>query len=157
MKGKNAMPEQSEPTYFTVETANRTLPLVRKVVEDLLQEHERLESILPRLRNTSSGEEADSVEEAEQKYLREEAARISADIEGYMSELESIGCMFKGFDGLVDFHALRDGRPIFLCWRYPEEQITYWHEIDIGFAGRQRLEEPAAAASGLETSGEHDL
>ena len=150
------MPEQSEPTYFTVETANRTLPLVRKVVEDLLQQHERLEVILPRLRNPSPGEETDSVDEADQRYLREEAARISADIEGYMAEIESIGCVFKGFDGLVDFHALRDGRPIFLCWKYPEECITHWHEIDAGFVGRQPLE-PAAAASGFETSGEHDL
>lgn len=151
------MPERQETTYFTIESANRTLPLVRKVMEDLIQEHEQLEEILPRLHNLDPGEETDSVELAEQRFLREEAARISADIEAYMAELESIGCLFKGFDGLVDFYAMRDGRPVFLCWRHPEERITHWHEIDEGFAGRQLLEEPAAAGSGFDSGGEHDL
>jgi hypothetical protein len=151
------MPEQREPKYFTVETADRTLPLVRRVVEDLMREHAQLEDILPRLHKSDPDEEPDEVEEAEQRYLREQAAGISADIERYMTELESIGCLFKGFDGLIDFHALREGRPIFLCWRYPEERITHWHEIDGGFAGRQPLEEPAAATSGLDGSIEPEL
>jgi len=150
------MPDRNDPTFFTVETANKTLPLVRKVVEDLMEEHRRLEEILPKLRKSDPDEALDSVEEAEQRFLREEAAKVSGDIERYMAELESIGCLFKGFDGLVDFWAMRDDRPIFLCWRYPEERITHWHEVEEGFQGRQPLEEAAAAASGFE-AGEHDI
>ena len=150
------MDERTEPRFFTLEEANRTLPLVRKIVEDLMEEHQRLEGILPRLRKPDPETEPDSVEEAEQKFLREDAARVSADIERYMGELESLGCLFKGFDGLVDFWAMRDDRPIFLCWRYPEEQITHWHEVEAGFAGRRPIEEPAGATSGFD-SGEHDI
>lgn len=41
--------------------------------------------------------------------------------------------------GLVDFPALRDGRPIYLCWRVGEELVTHWHALDTGFAGRRPL------------------
>jgi hypothetical protein len=42
--------------------------------------------------------------------------------------------------GLIDFPALKDGRAVYLCWRYKEESIQFWHEIDAGFAGRQPIE-----------------
>jgi hypothetical protein len=41
--------------------------------------------------------------------------------------------------GLVDFPALLDGREVFLCWEKSEADITHWHAIDEGFAGRQPL------------------
>jgi hypothetical protein len=42
--------------------------------------------------------------------------------------------------GLIDFPALRNDRTVYLCWRYGEEDIQFWHEIDDGFAGRQPIE-----------------
>jgi hypothetical protein len=39
----------------------------------------------------------------------------------------------------VDFPALRDGREVYLCWQEGEDEITHWHEIDAGFAGREEL------------------
>ena len=57
-------------------------------------------------------------------------------------ELEQIGCEFKGFDaGLVDFHGRLEEREILWCWKFGEERITHWHELDAGFAGRQPLPE----------------
>jgi hypothetical protein len=41
--------------------------------------------------------------------------------------------------GLVDFPALVNGRPIWLCWRLGEDHITFWHELDAGIAGRRPL------------------
>ena len=41
--------------------------------------------------------------------------------------------------GLVDFPAQLDGREVFLCWEKSEADITHWHAIDEGFAGRQPL------------------
>ena len=41
--------------------------------------------------------------------------------------------------GLVDFPALANGRPIWLCWRLGEEDIAWWHELDSGIAGRRPL------------------
>ena len=55
-------------------------------------------------------------------------------------ELESRGCVLKGIEhGLVDFPSLRDGKEVYLCWKNPEQQIEYWHDIQSGFTGRQRI------------------
>jgi hypothetical protein len=40
---------------------------------------------------------------------------------------------------LVDFRALMEGREVYLCWLLGEEEVTHWHELDAGFAGRQSL------------------
>jgi hypothetical protein len=41
--------------------------------------------------------------------------------------------------GLVDFPAILGGREVFLCWEQDEEDIEFWHELDAGYAGRERL------------------
>ena len=56
--------------------------------------------------------------------------------------LGDLGVIVKDLDtGLVDFPALRDGRPVYLCWRLGEPSIAWWHEIEAGFAGRLPLDE----------------
>ncbi len=42
--------------------------------------------------------------------------------------------------GLIDFPALIGGREVFLCWEQGEEDIEFWHELDTGYAGRERLD-----------------
>ena len=32
-----------------------------------------------------------------------------------------------------------DGKEIFLCWEDGEEDIEYWHDLEAGYAGRQKL------------------
>ena len=44
--------------------------------------------------------------------------------------------------GLLDFPALRDGREVFLCWEQAEQDIEFWHDLEAGYAGRERLDEP---------------
>ena len=41
--------------------------------------------------------------------------------------------------GLVDFPAIIGGREVFLCWEQDEEDIEFWHELNAGYAGRERL------------------
>jgi hypothetical protein len=41
--------------------------------------------------------------------------------------------------GLIDFPHWRGGEEVYLCWLYGEEDITYWHTLDGGFAGRTSL------------------
>ena len=57
-----------------------------------------------------------------------------------IAELNDLGVICKGMDtGLVDFRGRIDGRDVFYCWKLGEASVLYWHEIDAGFAGRQRL------------------
>lgn len=41
--------------------------------------------------------------------------------------------------GLVDFPALIGGREVFLCWEQDEETVEFWHDLDAGYGGRERL------------------
>lgn len=41
--------------------------------------------------------------------------------------------------GLLDFPALREGREVFLCWEKDEEDIEFWHDLEAGYPGRERL------------------
>lgn len=43
--------------------------------------------------------------------------------------------------GLIDFPTLRDGKEVFLCWEKSEEDIGFWHDLEAGYAGREKLEE----------------
>lgn len=97
------------PPFFSLEEANRTLPLVRRIVEDVLEEYR------------SPDRDAD---------------RLGA----LVDELQDLGCSFKGFgEGLVDWHSYYAGRPVLLCWKLGEPEIEWWHQLDAGFAGRQRI------------------
>ena len=41
--------------------------------------------------------------------------------------------------GLIDFPSYRDGREIFLCWEQDEDDIEFWHDLETGYSGRERL------------------
>jgi hypothetical protein len=61
-------------------------------------------------------------------------------LQNYLKQIEEKGCLVKNLqEGLVDFPHLKEGREVYLCWKYGEEDIRYWHEVDAGFAGRTPL------------------
>ena len=41
--------------------------------------------------------------------------------------------------GLIDFPAILDDKEVFLCWEQDEEDIEFWHDLDAGYAGRERF------------------
>ena len=131
---------------FTVEEANRTLPLVSKIVADLVREHKIWEDKVREFELAtvgSSPERPDAIAEL----LQTEAQRLAQDIEGYIAELNDLGVICKGMGtGLVDFRGQIDGRDVYYCWKLGEPSVMYWHELDAGFVGRQKLQ-PLALAS----------
>ena len=124
---------------FTVEEANRTLPLVSRIVEDLVREHRMWEDKVREFELAtvgSSPERPDAIAEL----LQAEAQRLAIDIEGYIAELNDLGVICKGMGtGLVDFRGQIDGREVFYCWKLGEPQVSHWHELDAGFAGRRKI------------------
>lgn len=126
-----------DPTYFTVEEANRTLPLVERIVRDIVAAHAALEQ-----RQRAFHELADNASDpdvaAQLETLREEMAAGVDHVNGFIEELQQIGCAFKGADGgLVDFPSHHGDRTILLCWKLGEASIRFWHEVDGGYAGRR--------------------
>lgn len=126
-------------TLFTVERANRTLPLVRKIVEDVVRQH-RLwrEKILELDLVASAARAGEPRERAEE--LEREAQGLAREIDGFQQELDRLGIQLKDRRlGLVDFPSEMNGRRILLCWRLGEPEVQFWHEVDGGYAGRQPL------------------
>jgi hypothetical protein len=55
-------------------------------------------------------------------------------------EFESREIQLKDLDrGLIDFPAILGGKEVFLCWEQDEDDIEYWHDLETGYAGRERL------------------
>ncbi|MCZ6916078.1 MAG: DUF2203 domain-containing protein [Gemmatimonadetes bacterium] len=131
--------------YFTLDGANKALPLVNRIVADILHDFEIWRDRIRRYELLSSQATAESGESPDQVALREQVDEVAHRINGYMDELAQIGCLFKGFDeGLVDFYSKRDDRDVFLCWKYGESAVEHWHELEGGFTGRQPVEAPVA-------------
>ena len=124
---------------FTVESANRTLPLVRRIVQDIVGGYAQWQERVHEFDLASAASRAGQPD-PDADTLQKEALRLAADIEQCQRELARLGVEFKGYDmGLVDFPSEMDGRTVLLCWRLGEERVEHWHERDAGFAGRQPL------------------
>lgn len=127
--------------YFTLDEANSTLPLVRRVVQDIVDDYAEWKENLVRYEMIAAHDQPGHGESPEAERLRAEVDGVALRINGYIEELKQIGCVLKGFDdGLVDFHGKRDGHDIFLCWKLGEDRVAHWHGINDGFAGRQPVE-----------------
>ncbi len=136
--------------HFTVDEANATLPYVRRIVEDIVADYQRWRDCIYRYEVLAAASRSDEGETEEQVGLREEVDGIAQRINGFINELSAVGCVFKGFEGgLVDFRSRREGRDVYLCWKLGEEEVSHWHEVDAGFAGRRPLQsEPVAGERG---------
>src|SRR3954463_11449076 len=124
---------------FTVEQANRTLPLVRKIVEDVVNQHRRWrETILELDLVSQSAHPEDQIARVEE--LERDALALSRELDGYHRELHDLGIQLKDPRlGLVDFPSDIGGRAVLLFWRLGEPEVQFWHEANAGYAGRQPL------------------
>ena len=121
--------------YFSVEEANAIIP-------ELLVDIPRLQELIKDLT-----EKYPDVNKAREKAQFNGGSLQGADyincvlnINYLTEQLESKGLILKGIKhGLVDFLSMRNGREVYLCWKVPEQRIEYWHDIEAGFAGRQRI------------------
>lgn len=122
---------------FTIEQANRTLPLVRRIVQDIVDHYVRWQDLVKTLDVLAASPAPDAVRIDR---LQRDIQAAARGIDAFVRELTDLGVEMKGFDvGLVDFPGEMDGRPVYLCWRLGEPAVAHWHERDAGFAGRQPL------------------
>lgn len=118
---------------FTPAEANAALPLVRRIVRDIVDQYQLVTEHHSRLKNKSLPED---------ERRQAEAARSAATdmLNSLANELTEIGCELKDWEyGLVDFPARQQDRDVCLCWKLGEEQVTQWHEVHAGFSGREPI------------------
>jgi hypothetical protein len=118
----------TEIKHFTPSEAQRTLPLIKRIVKDILDTSREMRLLADDL----GGEIKDNAV----------IGKMADDIHSFIQEIEEVGCHYKDWNftiGLVDFPALIYGEEVFLCWRSDEEDIKYYHGIDAGYAGRKLI------------------
>jgi hypothetical protein len=120
--------------HYTREEAKALLPLVRKWLGQLEQSRDHLLKVDKRLSSLMvPGRDAGGD-------LVNSWARTMADFREVMGEFQRREILIKDIDrGLIDFPAIIGGKEVFLCWEKDEEDIEFWHELDTGYAGRERL------------------
>ena len=120
--------------HYTREEARRLLPKVKEWLRKLLRLNERLRQAGAKVEQLmSSGQDRGGA-------TVEEYLRLQSDCLEILRAFEKRQILVKDLGrGLVDFPAILDGREIFLCWEQGEEDIEFWHEIDAGYAGRERF------------------
>ncbi len=127
--------------YFGIDEANAVVADARPVLEELRDDRERVAEVQARLQrhreNNGSTEHVEELAEQEQE-LREIVRRMQRDV----AQIDEWGITLREIStGLIDFPALANGRPIWLCWRLGEGDIEWWHEANVGFDQRQPLSE----------------
>jgi hypothetical protein len=126
--------------YFTLAEANRTLPLVRRIVADIIACYPDWRDLVSQYELVAAQARPEWGESERQLDLKKQIDVVATRINDCIEELDQIGCVLKGFpDGLVDFYGKLDGRDIFWCWKQGEAEIHHWHELEAGFAGRQEI------------------
>jgi len=116
--------------HFTLGEANRALPLVSRVVGDIVRLHEQATNLHAQLEIRGKPQRRAEIEI--------EMERTVDRLNDLVDELKSVGCDLKDYRmGLVDFIGKHQGREICLCWKLGEESVDHWHELHSGFQGRQ--------------------
>ena len=100
---------------FTRSQAEATLPKIRPLLEDL--------------------------QRRKGSYDRRATDPVAQEINALLLEIARLGAEVKDPDkGLIDFRTNRRGREVYLCWQLDEDGIGFWHDLESGYGGRQRLE-----------------
>ena len=115
------------PKLFTLSQANKTLPLIKQIVADILKAGQSIREL--------------SVD-MEKPENDPGIIRLMDQLDELFEEVENLGCYYKDWNftvGLVDFPAQIGGKEVFLCWRSDEEEILYYHEAETGYSGRRLI------------------
>lgn len=129
---------------FTISEVNALIPALSSLVGEQLREQSEIEHGFAELVRLT-GEpprslEAVNSDSAELHRLKDELrGRISRYETGWQRIQRWGGVIKDPQTGLVDFYGRVDGKLVWLCWRYGEDSLGYYHELTSGYSGRRPL------------------
>jgi hypothetical protein len=116
---------------YTLAEANRALPLVTRIVRDIVNAHERATQLQAKIEELPAAAK-------DSAYAQDQLDSALDRLQDYVDELAALAIELKDYEtGLIDFPGRHEGRDVFLCWKLGEERVGHWHEVHAGFAGRQ--------------------
>ncbi len=121
--------------HFTRDEAQALLPQLRLWLAELNRLREDTEKFEKRL-NGMNAEGQDTGGETVNNWIK-----ALAGIQAVLLEFQTRGIQLKDLSrGLLDFPALIGGREVFLCWEADEDTVEFWHDLETGYGGREKLD-----------------
>ncbi len=130
------------PRRFSREEADALLPQIAPLltqIRDLNRKNDNTRSAVKELQSTlkTNGHSLD----VDMARLSQALQNTGAAINELIERVASVGVEVKDLEmGLVDFPGERDGREVYLCWKLGEERVSFWHDLNTGYASRQPLD-----------------
>ena len=122
--------------HFSIDEANNLLDEIKPLIEQIISLKKKLDAKGYDVYNHQYfggyGPNGQGVFPEEMERLIELIKKISAE-----------GILIKSIDnGLIDFpHLRKTDEEVYLCWKFDEGEIAYWHSIPEGFPGRRNISE----------------
>jgi len=114
---------------FTLEEAEKMLPLIRRIVKDVVDSSKLLHENIQK-----------SALFPENQNLQEARESLSNQLQSYINELNDLGVELKSIEsGLIDFYTKHEEQMLYLCWKFGEDKISFWHDLESGYSGRRKL------------------
>jgi len=130
---------------WTLPEANAALPKVRQMVEEGRRTLTQLRDVEAQVDDLQIvyGDEVtkpDHAAHAEAESFVKRREELMDEMANLSLRFQALGCDVKDLDqGLVDFRGRIGSEYVFLCWKYPEARIEFWHTMQGGYANRQRI------------------
>jgi hypothetical protein len=136
--------DHRDSRVFTLEEVNELVPKLSVAVKRQLERRAEIEALLIRLgRELGDVPERIVLDPADPADIRDLKRDLVRRIEEYRNgwrEIEETGAVLKDARmGLLDFYGTVDGKLVWLCWKYGEPEVSYYHALEEGFAGRKPI------------------
>ncbi len=132
---------------FTIDEANRMLPLVARIADDIVATYGEVNRALQAYEDTKALLDRNQASDSDLRPRDSEVAEVLDRFQGLIQEIEALGGTVKDYEqGFIDFYGDLEGEIVYLCWSRGEPRISHWHRLEEGFAKRRDIQVASAAA-----------
>ena len=126
-----------KPHYFTLQEADAALEIIRPIMEEIQSIRSKIiarqPDIWPAIERSAGNGGNPTLSKLIKDFER---------LDDLLHRILATGAQVKDINiGLLDFPAWRKDHEVYLCWKYGEGKIEFWHEVAAGFAGRQPIDQ----------------
>ena len=132
---------------FTVNEANRMVPLVARIADDIVTTYGEVNRSLQAYEEAKALAPTADSRDAELRRRDADVSEVLERFQGLIQEIEALGGTVKDYEqGFIDFYGDVGGEIVYLCWSRGESRVSHWHRLDEGYGKRRDLPAVPAAA-----------
>ena len=132
---------------LSIEDVNALVPFLEKTFENIFALNTQIKMVSKDVENLVSiwGNEIFEKSNVDHSFYKEKAKQrenLMKQMASEVQKIQELGGIVKDLDiGLVDFHYDNYGEIVFLCWKFGDKEIRYWHPTGQGYRNRRSIDE----------------